>query len=133
MLVGIREGDPPLEFTTGVTFNAQDENGNGNVAFWEINNTGDEINLDLRDYISGLDTPILIFRTVFGPTDFDLLDQQTGSTIVSEQSGFDSDTWVINVEGTSGQFTLTQFDTGNGVDGTQAGWYGYVQVVDLEA
>lgn len=133
MLIGIRDGDPALEATTGVTYHPQDENGGGNVAFYEINNTADEINFDLRDYIGGLDTPILVLRSLFGETDFDLEDQTTGEVIVSEQSGFDSDTWFINVDETSGQFTLTEFDTDAGVDGTQAGWYAYVELVDLEA
>lgn len=131
MLVGIRPDDPALDQTTGATFHPQDEDGGGNVAYYEINATDDEIQIDLRSYIGAFDTPIAIFHTAFGETDFEIEDFATGDAFIVEQSGFDTDAWAVDLSGTSGRYVITQFDTDAGVDGTQAAWYPYVTLLPL--
>jgi hypothetical protein len=75
----------------------------------------------------------MVLNTVFGPTDFDLIDVGTGQPVVSEQSGFDSDVWYCEIGDTTERFVLTNFDTADGVDGTQAAWYPFVTVYPLKA
>jgi len=125
MLIGLRPGDEAYDDHTGMVYHSQNENGNGNVAFYEVQNTGDELLFDLRGMVDGLDEPVLQLNTIFGATDYNLEDRGTGNVIIAEQSGFDSDVWRIDISDTSLRFRLTQFDTGNGVDGTQAGWLAY--------
>lgn len=131
MLIGIRPTDDAYDANNGAVFHPQDENDGGNVAYYEIQNTTDEIQFDVREDTAGLSNPILILNSIFGPTDFSLVDRNTGEPIVAEQSGFDSDVWTIDISEASGRFSITNFNTGNGVDGTQAGWYAYITVAPL--
>lgn len=117
---------------SGAVFHPQDESGTGNVAFWEITSESDSITFQVPLADLDFDTPVLVLRTLFGPTDFDVQESGSGSTIVSEQSGFDTDIWFVNIAGTPGEYTLTDFDTGDGVNGTQAGWYPFIVVEDLQ-
>ena len=126
MLIGIRPGDPAYDDNTGAVFHPQDENGTGSVAFYEIQNTTDEILFDIRDEIAGLDHPVLVLNTVFGPTDFTLEDRNSGAAIVDEQSGFDSDVWVVDLSGASKDLRLTEFTD------TQAAFYPYVRLTDRQ-
>lgn len=132
MLLGIAPGDGAYVDHTGAVFHPQDENGNGNIAFYEIQNTGDVIEIDIANQISGLATPTVTFYTQWGATDFDIVDRVDGSVIVSEQSGFDNDLWFVDVTGTSGTLQITQFDTNAGVDGTEAAWLAYIGVGDAQ-
>lgn len=125
MLIGLRPGDDAYVDHNGLVFHPQDENGNGNVAFYEVTASGDELLFDLRDIVSGFDDPVLILNSIFGPTDFTLTDRGSGVPVVAEQSGFDSDVWAIDITDTTLRFRLSDFDTGNGVNGTQAGWLAY--------
>lgn len=132
MFVGLRPDDRAYDASSGLVFHPQDESGNGNIPFYEVTATSDELDFDLRQDISGFDNPVLILNSIFGPTDFDLIDRNTSNAIVSEQSGFDSDVWAIDLSASSGRLRLTNFDTGNGVDGTQAGWQAIAQVLPLQ-
>lgn len=132
MLIGLRPGDDAYDDNTGMVYHPQDESGGGNVAFYEIQDPTDELLFDIRDFISGFDSPVLVMNTIFGATDFALRDRNGDSVVVEEQSGFDSDVWVFDIGDASGRFRLTDFDTGNGVDGTQAGWYAYCRVLPAQ-
>jgi len=132
MLIGIRPQDEAYYGSDGVVYHPQDENNTGNIPFYEITDTADSIEFDLTGHLGGLDTPIAVLHTAFGTTDFDLRDRETDDAIISEQSGFDQDTWIVDLSGTSGRYELTQFDTTNGVDGTQAGWQAYITLLGAE-
>lgn len=132
MLVPIRPDDPAHEADEGVTFHPQDEDDNLNVAYYEINDEGDRIDFNVNEYAQGLDVPILVLYSVWGATDFTLIDRATGDPIVSELSGYDTDVWMIDLSGTSGQLRLTDFDTDGDVDGTEAAWLPFVEVSGLE-
>lgn len=133
MLIPIRPGDAAYIDNSGSTFVAQDEQDNLNVAYYEINAEGDTIDFEVTNNAAGFELPILRLFSVWGPTDFTLVDLQTGDPIISEQSGFDNDQWIIDISGTSGRFRLTDFDTGAGVDGTQAAWLPFVEVLSAES
>jgi len=105
---------------TGTVHQAQSTS---NVGFYEIQNTSDVIEFDLTQ-VNDFDNPVMVVNTVFGPTDFDLIDRSSGSLIVGESSGYDSDVWIIDLSGTSGQYRLTNFDD------TQAAFYDSVRLFD---
>lgn len=130
-VVGIRPGDLAYEAHSGAVFHGQDESQGGNVPFYEIQATGDQIDINLGNIIFEMEDPALVFYTKWGETDFDVVERSEGTTIVSEQSGFDSDVWVVDAAATDGQLRITNFDTADGVDGTQAGWLPYIGVHDL--
>jgi hypothetical protein len=132
MLVAYRPGDAQYVDDDGVVFHPQNENSNGNVAYYEITATGDYIDLDLRDNLAGLDRPVLFLYTQWGATDYDFEDRGANEVLVSEQSGFDTDVWAIDLINTSGRYRLTNFATSNGVDGTQAAWLPFGALQDLE-
>lgn len=132
MLIGYRPDDEAYITSSGADFHPQDEFGNGNIPFYEILNPSDEIQFRVDDHLGGLDNPVMTLNTHWGPTDFDLIDQIDSDTIISEQSGFDNDLWVVDVSGASGLFTLTNFDTGSGVTGTTAAWLPFVGLIDAE-
>lgn len=132
MLVGIRPGDAAYVDHTGADYHPQDESDDDLSAYYDILNTGDEIIFDVAQYKGGLKTPVMTLHTAWGATDFDLIDQINNEIVVSEQSGFSNDRWFIELEGTSGQFVLTEFDTGDGVDGTQAAVLPYVGITNLK-
>ena len=125
-LVSIRPGDRAYVDHAGAVYHPQDENGNGNVAFYEIQAAGDTIDLNLSRYTEPLDSPKLVLHTALGPTDYAVEDRATGRTVIDEQSGFDTDVWVFDITSTSDELRITDFDTGGQVDGTQAAWYPYV-------
>lgn len=124
-LIDISPDSDNLVKTEGVVYHAQNEDGKGNVDYYEIQSQSDEIVIDLTENIGGIDNPALIWNSAWGSTEFDLQDVNTGYTVVSETSGFDSDVWIVKLEGTSGIYKLTNFND------TQAGWYSYVQVAEL--
>jgi hypothetical protein len=124
-LIDISPESDNLIKADGPVYHGQNEDSQGNVAFFEIQDRHDELIFTVEDNISGLDNPVLIWNTAWGPTDFDLIDLNTGQTVVSELSGFDSDVWIIDLTGTSGEYKLTNFED------TQAGWYAYIQVTEL--
>jgi len=130
--IGFRPGDTAYVDHTGAVFNPQNDGGAGNIAYYEIQNTSDTIDIDVARVTRLYDNPTLVFNTVFGPTDFAVETAGGGNAIVSEQSGFDTDGWVVSVTGFADTLRLTQFDTGNGIDGTQAAWYPYINVLDLQ-
>lgn len=132
MLVGIRPGDDAYNSHTGLTFHPQDESGGGNISFYEVNATTDQLEFDLATYVGRFSNPTLILNSVFGPTDFTLYDRDGPTQVIDEQSGYDSDVWIVDLSGTSGNLRLTDFDTNAGVTGTQAGWYAYVTVAPLQ-
>jgi hypothetical protein len=132
MLLGIRPGDDAYIDHTGAVYHAQDENDNDEVAYYEIQATGDTIEFDVRDHSQGLETPTLTLHTQWGETDFNLEDRVDNEVIVAEQSGYDNDIWMVDLSGTSGRLRLTQFDTTNGVDGTKAAWLPFVGLINVE-
>jgi hypothetical protein len=129
-LVGIRPGDRAYEDHTGAVYHAQNENNNGNVAHYEIQNPSDTIELDIRSYIFDMAAPTMVIYTPWGETDYNIEERTTGDVLITEQSGFDTDVWVVDVQSTDGKLDITQFDTTNGVDGTQAAWLPYTGVFD---
>jgi len=132
MLVGIRPDDAAYLDHSGATFVEQDESGNGSVAMYQIGNSDDAIEFNLTEYTRSFDHPVAVFRTVFGETDFDIR-PPGDSPIVSELSGFDSDNWMVDLRNEKKNLEITNFDTTNGVDGTQAAWYPYIGIFNLES
>jgi len=130
-LVGIRPGDLAYESHSGAVFHPQDENQTDeNVAFYEIQATGDQIDLAFGNYITDMVEPHAIFYTPWGATDFDVIERTTGENVISELSGFDTDFWSVDLSASDGAVRITNFDTADGVDGTQAAWLPYVNVFD---
>jgi hypothetical protein len=129
-VVSIRPGDGAYVEHTGAVYHPQDENDTGNVAFYEIQNQGDTIDFDLRRYTRPFDDPKLMLHTAFGPTDYTVEDRVTGNIVVDEQSGFDTDVWILDITSTSSELRITDFDPGGQVDGTQAAWYPYVSLFE---
>jgi hypothetical protein len=128
MLVGIRPSDSAYVNHTGADFVSQGDtitSPTNNLSLYEINNVGDQIDFDLVDRITGLGTPIMVVNTIFGTTEFDLIDRDNGNEILGETSGFDSDVWIINLSGTEGNLRLTNFDD------QQAAFYPYIRISDL--
>lgn len=109
---------------SGATFNAQDAD---NVAFYEINNEGDTVDFTLEQ-VPDMGNPTLIINTVFGPTGFEVQDRgDANATVVSEESGYDSDVWVVDLsDAATGELRLTNF-----TDPT-AGFYAYVTLTDRQ-
>ena len=129
MLIGIRPGDSAWVRTIGANYIRQEEH--DTISFYEIQNGYDQIQIDLSEYITGLSDPVMVARTAFGPTDFTITDRESGDIVVSEKSGFDTDVWFVDISETSGKLTIGEFDTDDGVDGTQAAWYPYVTVAGV--
>lgn len=133
MLLGIRPGDDAYVAHQGAVFHPQNENNNLNMAYYEITATDDQIDFDVATQVTGLETPILALHQHWGETDYDLIDRVDSTEIIAEQSGFDNDIWFINLEGTSGKLRLTSFDTNQGVNGTEAAWLPYVELISARA
>ena len=129
-LVSIRPDDKAYVDHTGAVYHPQDENGNGNVAFYEIQASGDTIDMNLSRYIRPFQDPKLVLHTAFGPTDYAVEDRVTGRTVVDEQSGFDTDVWVFDITSSSAELRITDFDPSGQADGTQAVWYPYVSLFE---
>lgn len=111
---------------TGATHVEQgsDPDGQGvqSLDFYEINNTGDEIDFDLSNW-AGLSGATLEINSVFGATAFQVRDRGDGNSIViDELNGFDSDVWHIDISSTTGQLRLTDFNS------TEAAIYTYATV-----
>jgi len=124
-LLGVRPGDQHYVNHNGATYTPQNDNDNGNVALYEINDPTDEIIFKLPpEAMEEYDEVKMSFSSIFGSTDFSAY--SAGKEMVSEQSGFDSDNWIITLTTNNKQVKLTDFNTANGVDGTQAAWYPYV-------
>ena len=133
MLVGIRPDDPAYEDHQGPTFVPQDDNGNENVPYYDMTSVGDSISFDLSRYMSGLDAPVATFHANWGETEFLLRDQNNAETFINELSGFDTDMFLVELEGVSGRITLEITDDDGAVDGTQAAWVPYVGLAGVEA
>jgi hypothetical protein len=132
-LVGIRPGDDGYVTHSGAVFHPQDENNTDtNITFYEIQNTGDQIDFTVQEYVERMRSPLLVLYSVFGETDFEVEARTPGETVIAEASGFSTNTWVADISATDGQLRLTQFDTGGSADGTQAAWYPYVGVFDRQ-
>lgn len=131
-LFGFRPDDEAYVDHTGAVWTEQDEAGGGNVAYYEIQNTSDQIDIDVTRATRQFQDPTILFHTVFGPTDFSIEVTGSGSAFVSELSGFGTDVWFVNVTGRLDTLSITDFDTTNGVDGTQAAWYPYMAVSELQ-
>lgn len=127
MLIGIRPDDSAYVGHTGADFHPQNES--DTIPFYEITSTADEILFDLSDDAEQIDNPVMIARTAFGPTDFTITDRQSGDVVISEQSGFDTDVWFVDISQTSYKLKIADFDTDDGVDGTQAAWYPFLTVI----
>ena len=128
-LVGIRPGDRAYKDHSGAVYHEQDQS---NVAYYEIQNTSDTIEFDVRDHMQGLATPTLTLHTQWGETHFYLQDRVDKNTITAEKSGYDNDIWMINLSGTSGRLQLG-FNSGDGEpDGTQAAWLPFVGLINLK-
>lgn len=106
----------------GAVFHPQDENNNQNISFYEITGTTDEIDFNTRRYTREYNRPILTLHTIFGPTDFDVVDRSQGRTIISEVSGFDTEVWNIDITDSSPELRLTNFGD------TTAAFYPFVGV-----
>jgi len=111
---------------TGMVYHPQDEGGNGNIAFYEVQNAGDTLEFTLPSEMARFDAGAIVLNTVFGSTDYDVLVPASGETVLSEQSGFDSDVWPISINLADTTLRLTNFDD------TQAGFSPYVSVVQIE-
>jgi hypothetical protein len=109
---------------SGVTYHPQDENGNGNIEYYEINNQGNYIDFDVGRYTRDYNRPAIVFRTIYGAVDFDVYDRGQDRTIVSENSDFHSDVWIVDISDASSELRLTDFDD------TQAGFYAHISVLD---
>lgn len=129
-LIGFRPGDRAYIEHNGAVFHPQNEGGGGNAAYYEIQNVGDNIDFTVKSYMANLEDPALVMYTQWGETDFDIIDLDNNSVLVTEQSGFGADVWAIDILPTSGEFRLTNFNTADGVDGTQAGWLPFVGLRD---
>lgn len=132
MLVGIRPGDAAHIDHEGLVYTSQNENDAGNMAFYEVQNTGDYLIFDIREYVGGFERPIITLHTHWGDVDFTLYDQVDGDVILDEVSGYSPDKWMVDVTATSGRLSVTEFDTDAGADGTQAGWLPYITIQDLK-
>lgn len=129
MLLDITPGSSYYVDHTGAVFHEQDEGGGGNVAFYEIQNQGDEIDIDISGKISDFDRPTVVIQTAWGPTDFSFQDREGRmgvEPIISETSGYDTDNWIVDVTGTSGKFRFGNFDD------TQAAFLPYIWAIDRE-
>lgn len=129
-LIGIRPGDTAHEADAGVVFHPQDEGGGSNVAHYEIAATDDKIEFNINQYIFPMEDPTLVLYTAWGETDFTLIERGSGEEVVAEQSGFDTDHWFADVSAVEGDLRITNFNTGDGVDGTQAAFLPYVGIFD---
>lgn len=126
-LVRIAPNDIPYVASSGVTYHPQDEGDSGDVAYYEINNQGDTIDFDLDAYTEGFDSLAIKIQTVWGSTDFDLLQRDSDSTIISDDSGYHSDVWFAFIGGLKPHLRLTNFDD------TQAAIYPYVWVFNMQS
>lgn len=116
---------------TGMVYDGQDGSGGGSIGFYETRGEGDTLDFRVPDAARDWDETAMVFNTVFGTIDFDVQTVGAGETLVSEQSGFDSDVWVVRVpDGVT--LRLTDFDTGDGVDGQQAAIYPYVGFFEIQ-
>ena len=131
MLVGIRPGDPAYEDHQGPNFVPQDDNGNENVPYYDMTAVGDSISFDLSTYMDGLDNPVGTFHANWGETEFLLRDQNNVETFINELSGFDTDMFLVELDGVSGRITLEITDDG-AADGTQAAWVPYVGLANAQ-
>lgn len=128
MYIDITPSSSHYVANTGCVFHPQDEGGNGNVAFYEIQGASDTIDIDIEEEVNEASDPLLIINTAWGPTDFDLLDRgDNNDEIISEVSGFDTDHWFVALDSATGKLRLTQFDD------TQAAVLPYVILADRSA
>lgn len=122
-IYGIAPGDDQYVDHTGLNYTAQTDS---NVAFYEVNAAGDTLEFILPDVVEKYDDAVFTLQTVFGPTDFDVLLKDSGTTLVSETSGFDSDVWRIEGESVGETIQVTNFDT------TTAAIYPYLPVAEVQ-
>lgn len=108
----------------GLTYTPQNESGSGNVALYEVNNQTDQLDVNLRRYVRDYNEPTLMLNTIFGSTDFDVYDRRQERTLLSEDSGFDTDTWMLEITDASPELRFENFDD------TQAAFYPYISIFD---
>jgi hypothetical protein len=112
---------------TGATYHPQSDSTSSptnNVAYYEIQNAGDQIDINLGEVTGPMDEPRVVFYSAWGPTEFDIIDRSDSETVMGDLSGFDSDVWQVSVQITSPELRFTNFAN------TQAGWYAYCGVFD---
>lgn len=132
MLIGIRPKDSAYENATGgVTYHEQTDT--QTLAFYEITGTDAEIQFNISSRIEQMVQPVLFLYSHWGSTDFSVVDRLTDKTLVDEQSGgVSTNVWPVNLTETSGIYSLTNFKTNQGVDGTVAGWPAFVGVQEAD-
>lgn len=126
-LVGIRPDDTAYDDHQGMVYHEQDED---EVAFYEIEDTDDILDVDFSRFVSDMLEPTVVFNTAWGPTDFTIIERETDEELIEELSGFDADTWIIDLTAVDPALRITDFDTDEDVDGTQAAWLAYVGLFD---
>lgn len=133
LLVGLRPGDAAYDNHTGFTYHPQDEsNTDENVAFYESGAVGDQLDFDVGPYIGQMETPMLVLQPIFGAVDYDVIERTTDQSLISEYSGFASNVWPLDISPTDGSLRLEVANNDSGVDGTEAGWYPYAALFDLQ-
>lgn len=125
MLIGYRPTDAAYDAHSGAVFHPQDEGGNGTLAYYEIQNSTDEIDFDISEQAAGLENPVVQLNTIWGDTAFDVVDRGANTTLISEVSGFDSDVWWFTLPGATGELRLTNFAD------TQAAFLPFVQLYNV--
>lgn len=126
LLVGIRPTDDAFNSVSGATYVPQDDNGNGNVAYYEINNETDSIEFTIPSEAQEYEEVGVTVFTVFGPTDFDVERVASGTDVISETTGFDSDVWIFSGVQAGESLRFTNFDN------TQAAFYPYIYVQEIQ-
>jgi len=121
-LVSISPDSLAYDDHSGPTFHPQNENSNGNIAFYEVTSAGDTIEFNLSRYTGSYDRPAFTVNTIFGTTEYDIYDREQERIAISEKSGYHSNLWVIDMDNTSSKFRLENFSD------TQAGFYAYIEI-----
>jgi len=109
--------------SSGVNFQQQDQGQRGDIAYYEIVNTSDQIDFDVSDLMYSSGDTIVEINTIWGSTEFDLIDRQDQDVVISELSGFDSDVWHADITLSSGELRLTNFAD------TQAAFQPFIKVM----
>lgn len=111
------------EGSSGLNFTAQTAS---NVGFYEVTSQSDSLQFRVPDIVAQYDDAVLTLNTVFGPTDFDVIEVSSGATLISETSGFDSDVWRVFTSNDGATLEVTNFDD------TTAALYPYLGVAEVQ-
>jgi hypothetical protein len=109
VLYGFRPGDDYYVDSTGLVYHPQDENGTGNIPFYEVTAQGDSVEFRVPQVVRDYSNTALSFNTVFGPTDYTLEDASSGNNIVEELSGYGSNVWNVEVARPGATLRITDF------------------------